>query len=579
MKKIHEHMMNCKLHTRLMIYFSTLVIISMLLVAGISYVSSYYIMKDFAKAFSMQAIESVIDNLNDVIQEAENLTALVESDSLFQEILDSEMPSDIRKQYSIELQYDFELYRLTGYTSNSFGGLYVLGNNGLNFKSHNVAFRQEDFRKTDWYQRILSADTPVWFAPKVYSRVSKSIDIEYVAVGCSVISKTSGKKTGIVLIELEADTLEYILEKYGNIENGMIQIFDQSEILFQKNGKLVNESSKKNPIFSYTEKLKNGWVIETYIPKKILLGGMLNLGFWLAVVISLLILAAVKITDAISKTVTNPIKRLIELMDDAEENTFDVQMHVRYRDELAALGHKFNSMMAFTRCLIEKNNQEQENLREAELKALQMQINPHFLYNTLETVIWLIRSGDGQKAVYVVTALSKFFRIGLSGGRNAITLREELEHVKEYIKIQNTRYRERINFSIELEDPALLSQILPKLVLQPLVENAIYHGIQEKENGSGKVKILIGYSDTEHMHIDVMDDGVGMSEEKLEYLQKSLDVKGQVGYALYNTNQRLRKYFGAASGLSIESISECGTCVSFTMPIRREEYDKDNFCR
>ena len=144
-----------------------------------------------------------------------------------------------------------------------------------------------------------------------------------------------------------------------------------------------------------------------------MLGGMLNLGFWLAVVISLLILAAVKITDAISKTVTNPIKRLIELMDDAEKNTFDVQMHVRYRDELAALGHKFNSMMAFTRCLIEKNNQEQENLREAELKALQMQINPHFLYNTLETVIWLIRSGDGQKAVYVVTALSKFFRIGL----------------------------------------------------------------------------------------------------------------------------------------------------------------------
>lgn len=585
MKRFHSHMMNCKLHTRLMIYFSALVIASMLLVAGISYVSSYRIVEELAESFSSQSVKSVADNLNDIFLEAENLADLVESDSVFQNVLNSPKPENIKEQYSLELQYDFELYRLAGYTSNRFAGIYALGTNGLNMKSHNVTFQSRDFREEAWYQEILEADGFVWLQPQLYSRVFKSIDKQYVAMGRPVISRVNGKRIGIILIEIEADTIEYVLQEYGNVENGTMQILDEDNtILFQKNAenaaKSVRSHAEKDKsafVFYYTRTLSNGWSVESYIPKTILLSGIIDLGLILVFVIAVMILIALKITDTISKSVINPVRRLIELMDEAEQQGFDVQMHVRYKDELALLGHKFNNMMDFTRHLIAANIEEQESLREAELKALQMQINPHFLYNTLETVIWLIRSGDSEKAISVVTSLSKFFRIGLSRGKNIIPLREELLHVKEYIKIQNTRYKDKIRFSVELEEEKLLECPLPKLVLQPLVENAIYHGIQEKAEG-GSIVIVIAYGRDGCVQVSVADDGIGMTEIQVERLRNSLYDRTGTGYALYNTNQRLCRYFGENARLHISSSFGEGTVVDFCIPCGEGEHDKDNSC-
>ena len=299
-------------------------------------------------------------------------------------------------------------------------------------------------------------------------------------------------------------------------------------------------------------------------PKAILLGKIINLGVWLGMVIFLMILLAVKVTSVISGTVTNPINKLIDLMEQAEQKEFAVQMHVKYKDELAVLGNKFNNMMDFTRHLIVVNNKEQENLREAELKTLQMQINPHFLYNTLETVIWLIRSNENEKAISVITSLSKFFRIGLSRGRNIITLREELEHVKEYVKIQNTRYRDKIDFSIHIDEDSMLDYPIPKLTLQPLVENAIYHGIQEKPEG-GAISIEIVHETGDRIRISVIDDGIGMTPAQLERLQEGLKEMAVSGFGMYNTNQRLRNYFGRESALRIESQFGEGTNVSFSI--------------
>ena len=573
MKKIYAHMMNYRLHTRLMIYFSTMVIVSMLLVASISYIASYRIVEELAYSFSNQSAQSVADNLNDIFNEAENLAGLVENNSIFQNILNAEMPKDIKERYAAELKYDFELYQLAGYTINEFGGLYVLGDNGFNFKSHNVAFQEKDFRQEEWYRRIHQADGVVWVGPQVYSRTVKSIDRSYAAMGCPVINKANGSRIGVVLVEIEADTIEYIIQEFGNIENGVIQVLDgDNTILFKKNNtgngvkeaKSQKDRNKNHSVFYYAETMDNGWTVESYIPKAILLGKIINLGVWLGMVIFLMILLAVKVTSVISGTVTNPINKLIDLMEQAEQKEFAVQMHVKYKDELAVLGNKFNNMMDFTRHLIAVNNREQENLREAELRTLQMQINPHFLYNTLETVIWLIRSNENEKAISVITSLSKFFRIGLSRGRNIITLREELEHVKEYVKIQNTRYRDKIDFSIHIDEDSMLDYPIPKLTLQPLVENAIYHGIQEKPEG-GAISIEIVHETGDRMRISVIDDGIGMTPAQLERLQEGLKEMTVSGFGMYNTNQRLRNYFGRESALRIESQFGEGTNVSFSI--------------
>lgn len=220
----------------MMIYFSTMVIVSMLLVASISYIASYRIVEELAYSFSNQSAQSVADNLNDIFNEAENLAGLVENNSIFQNILNAEMPQNIKERYAAELKYDFELYQLAGYTINEFGGLYVLGDNGFNFKSHNVAFQEKDFRQEEWYRRIHQADGVVWVGPQVYSRTVKSIDRSYAAMGCPVINKANGSRIGVVLVEIEADTIEYIIQEFGNIENGVIQVLDgDNTILFKKN--------------------------------------------------------------------------------------------------------------------------------------------------------------------------------------------------------------------------------------------------------------------------------------------------------------------------------------------------------
>lgn len=571
MGKIYEHMMNCRLHTRMMIYFSTMVIASVLLVAGISYIASYRIVEELAESFSKQSAESVADNLNDIFSEAENLAALVENNSIFQKVLSEPLPGDIRERYSTELEYDFELYRLTGYTVNQFGGLYVLGNNGYNFKSHNVTFQNRDFRKETWYQEVLNADGFLWLAPQTYSRVSQSIDKRYAGLGYPVINRANGARMGIVLVEIEADTIESILKEFGNVDHGIIQILDGDDcILFKREGetdgigKSDTNGNKSRSVFYYNRDMENGWSVESFIPKRILLKGIINLGLLLGGVITVLIFIAVKVTSIISKSVTNPIQRLIELMEQAEREQFDVSMNVKYRDELAILGNKFNDMMAFTRHLIEINDREHEKLREAELKTLQMQINPHFLYNTLETVVWLIRCGDGNRAIGVLMSLSRFFRIGLSRGRSVISLREELEHVKEYMNIQNTRYKDRIAFQMEVEDETLLELQIPKLVLQPLVENAIYHGIQEK-SGDGHIKVGI-HRFGRLVRIFVEDDGIGMTYAQLTRLRQGLDGDGNVGFGVYNTNQRLRKMFGEVSGIKVQSQFGEGTMVEFLIP-------------
>ena len=203
--------------------------------ASISYIASYRIVEELAYSFSNQSAQSVADNLNDIFNEAENLAGLVENNSIFQNILNAEMPQNIKERYAAELKYDFELYQLAGYTINEFGGLYVLGDNGFNFKSHNVAFQEKDFRQEEWYRRIHQADGVVWVGPQVYSRTVKSIDRSYAAMGCPVINKANGSRIGVVLVEIEADTIEYIIQEFGNIENGVIQVLDgDNTILFKK---------------------------------------------------------------------------------------------------------------------------------------------------------------------------------------------------------------------------------------------------------------------------------------------------------------------------------------------------------
>lgn len=288
---------------------------------------------------------------------------------------------------------------------------------------------------------------------------------------------------------------------------------------------------------------------------------------------------------ALSDSVRRPISEMEILSTKIAHGDFDSRVNIPGVLELDNLADNLNSMAQKIDALIKQNVEEQKNLRKAEMKALQAQITPHFLYNTFDTIIWLAEEEQTEDVIKVTHAFSEFLRISLSRGHEWITVGQELDHVRNYLTIQKIRYADILNYEIEA-DPALNDFKMLKLSLQPLVENAIYHGIKNKR-GRGHLKVSAHFSDAskKFMTFIVQDDGAGFSQERLEQVRHELSLnsceteKLSSVYGLYNVNQRLVLYYndGAeplSDGIQIESTGGFGAKISFTVPCIVQEADR-----
>lgn len=237
--------------------------------------------------------------------------------------------------------------------------------------------------------------------------------------------------------------------------------------------------------------------------------------------------------------------------------------------ELDTLTRSLNTMADQLDELIENRIADQRSLRKAEMRTLQAQITPHFIYNTLDTIVWLAQQKENQAVVDITMALTQFFRISLSGGSDYITVGQELSHVESYLKIQAVRYESIMQYRIDVEASLAPCPIL-KLLLQPLVENAIYHGIKKKR-GRGLITVTGRRNPDQTMTFSVSDTGIGMPAERLAEVRAALtsDAGPQAGFGLYNVNQRIRLYYNN-SGLDIQSAYRSGTTISFTIPCRMD---------
>lgn len=285
--------------------------------------------------------------------------------------------------------------------------------------------------------------------------------------------------------------------------------------------------------------------------------------FLMAVMISL-----INIYRAL-RAVTEPIRRLCDMSKELSKGNFNVKTKVSSTDEIAILSESFNEMAAEIGELVEDITEKQKDLSLLETKLLQAQINPHFLYNTLDTIVWLAEDNRNEEVVSMVTSLSEFFRSTLSKGREFITVREEKNHIESYLKIQQFRYQDIMDYEIEF-DESILEYNIPKLLLQPLVENALYHGVKCKRGKS--VISVSGNIEGEYLIFVVEDDGIGMNEETLEKVRENIngDInkhdKGSFGLA--NVNFRIQRYYGDDCGLYIDSEYNKGT--KSTVKIKKE---------
>jgi two-component system sensor histidine kinase YesM len=278
---------------------------------------------------------------------------------------------------------------------------------------------------------------------------------------------------------------------------------------------------------------------------------------------------ALVLSFLLASSVAKPVVELENLMARAETGDFSARFEGDVADEVGRLGRSYNAMISEIRNLIDLVYEEQHEKREAELRILQEQIKPHFLYNTLETIRYLARRRGAKDVEDMVVALTKLFRIGLSRGAETIALRNELDHAASYLFIQNTRYAGKFRYSIEADEGVLDRPVL-RLIIQPLVENAIYHGIKEKR-GEGSIKIRATESGG-LLILSVEDDGVGMDEGQREALRDIIagdrpSPGGSESFGVYNVNERLRLSFGPEFGVRFESAKGEGTRVEILHPL------------
>jgi two-component system, sensor histidine kinase YesM len=275
----------------------------------------------------------------------------------------------------------------------------------------------------------------------------------------------------------------------------------------------------------------------------------------------------------ISASIYQPIKKLHDVTSTITQDDLRALVTRKNVNEIAELGMSFNILIRRIRELLDSKVKEQDNLQKAELRALQAQINPHFLYNTLDTIVWMAENNNTEQVIEIVRALSSFFRIALSQGKDWIPIRQEIEHVRSYLHIQKIRYRDILDYEIDIDENILDGTIL-KLTLQPLVENALYHGIKNKRNG-GTILVRASRNGHDQIMLEVQDNGVGFTPYRLAKIQERLnDESFEIsqtgeGFGLVNVHKRIKLYYGKQYGLSIESEYLEGTRVMVTIPLEK----------
>ena len=292
------------------------------------------------------------------------------------------------------------------------------------------------------------------------------------------------------------------------------------------------------------------------------------------ILLALYVLWVIFLIRYIPRSISQPIRELIRVTDRVTKGDLSVRSEAAGSQEAAMLSQSLNAMIEQITVLLEQVKNEQSRLRKAEFQLLQSQIKPHFLYNTLDTIVWLAEAGDQKQVIRLVKSLSDFFRTSLNQGKDIITLREEIQHVNSYLQIQHVRYQDILEYEI-LVPEQLYACLIPKITIQPLVENALYHGIKGKR-GVGKICITAAVGDGAY-EICVEDNGIGMDPEKLAAVTARMKgaEPGESGtFGLRNVYERIRLNFGEEYGLAIESQKGEGTKVRILLPVNNQVSEK-----
>jgi two-component system sensor histidine kinase YesM len=450
------------------------------------------------------------------------------------------------------------------------------------------------------YDKNYKISEQKWFQDSLnnvgeYNFISPHVQRIFVGMRPWVVSLCKGtnvpgsSETWVVMVDMNFSVMEQLCKRVSLGNRGYIYVIDEyGDIVYHPQQQIIYVGLKHEDIQFALKNDDGSYYYDLMGERRIITINTVNYTNWKIVGISYLdeivadrkslstlvifisifsLLFVIAASLFVSAKISEPIKNLERQMKKVESGNFDIDIDIDVQgdDEVKRLSRAFNMMVKRIRSLMEQIISEQEAKRKSELKALQAQINPHFLYNTLDSIVWMNENKDYVGVTTMVVALSQFFRISISRGRELITVSDEIEHIKSYLIIQKIRYKNKFKFSIEAQPEALGYKTL-KLILQPIVENAIYHGVEQLYD-EGIIKINVSI-DGDTILFQVTDNGYGIKPDILkDILNKKANEKDSGGVGLKNVNERIKLFFGEQYGIEIDSILDVGTTVNIRIPI------------
>ncbi len=591
------------LRAKLLAMFIILISVPLITVGIISYQKSFDTISGHNKASSLLAADQLVRDIEVLFQDTGKLLELDKNPRVLHFLFTQTDTYEDAK----EILRTFELYRTT-YTYES-----VLNISMVNLYGRGISERRGVFQldrnplRNPHLVHLLNNPNDVLNVTPANGLPADRLDgFQYpdknvISIMAAVKQRITQEVIGFMVIDLDDAIVERFLDSTVIGKSGYFYVADQtgdplfvpsrmtdehsgsplvpvdlsSHATSQRDSFVEHTEGKPNYVL-FTTSAMTGWRIVGRVPLQEIVKEANDIRQLIIVSVSLSILFAITLYFFITTRLTRPVQVLMTKMRQAAAGYFEAKVRPTGQDEIADLGNSFNIMLGKIKALLDQSIQEQEQIQKAELRTLQAQINPHFLYNTLDSIVWMAEAGKNAEVIHLVQALSRFFRISLNRGMDWVSLKEELEHARSYLVIQQMRYRDILSYEIDVEEELLQVPIL-KMTLQPIVENALYHGIKNKR-GMGLIRITADSPNKQEIVLTISDNGIGMRPERLAELRDQLskqrlpevttgeEVSG--GYGLHNVHQRIRLYYGERFGVELASVDGHGTDVAIRIPIQ-----------
>lgn len=590
------------LRAKLLAMFIILTSVPLLAVGLISYQKSYHTVSDHSKAASILVADQLVRSIDVLFQDTQKLMELGNNPKVLHFLISQSETSEEAK----EIVQTFELYRDT-YKYDSVLNIQMVNLYGKGISERRGVFQigHNPLRSPHFVQLTNDPETVLKIPPSSSSEFDRLDGFTYpdknvISIIAAIKQRVTHEVIGFIVIDLDDSIIEQFCDNVTIGKTGFFYVLDPQGIpifmpsggtqddissgarfssqllssqLTAPSGSFIQSSGGEKKFVVHATSETTGWSIIGIAPLREIIFEANEIRLLIFASVLLSAIFAITLHISITQRLTRPIQLLKNKMRQAASGFLEAKVKPSGHDEIADLSISFNIMLENIKLLLEKSIREQEQVQKAELRTLQAQINPHFLYNTLDSIVWMAESGENESVIKLVKALSRLFRLTLNKGREWISLKTELEHAQSYLTIQQMRYRDILSYEINV--PSEL-QAYPMLgmTLQPLIENAIYHGIKNKR-GMGFIRIS-GHADNERSIIlTIEDNGIGMTPERLDELRLRLEQprdsdnhedQDEGGFGLQNVHQRLRLYFGEQYGLQLESTEGAGARVSLRIP-------------